>query len=83
MDAGKIGKRKAEGAGVPQAWVWSHYQGRSPQIEREHEEADQVDPMLFEGKGLYPIATAIGLAIAVAVILGLVWLFTPNRPTLG
>jgi hypothetical protein len=36
--------------------------------------------MLFEEKGLHPLATALSLAIAVALILGLVWLFAP-RPS--
>ncbi|WP_292530176.1 OmpA family protein [Methylocystis sp.] len=34
--------------------------------------------MLFEEKGLHPFATALGLAAAVAIIMVLVWLFTPQ-----
>jgi homospermidine synthase len=36
--------------------------------------------MLFEEKGLHPSATALGLAIAVAIVLGLVWLIAA-RPS--
>jgi outer membrane protein OmpA-like peptidoglycan-associated protein len=81
MAAGKIGRREADGAGVPQAWVWSQYRGRLlTQIERKRD-IDQADLMLFEQKGLRPFGTALGLAIAVAIILGLVWLFTPQVPS--
>jgi len=67
---------------TPQARVRSHYRGRLPsQIEREHEDIDQEDPMLFEEKGLHPFAIALGLAAAVFIIVGLVWLFTPQVPS--
>ena len=33
--------------------------------------------MLVEEKGLHPLATVLGLGIALAIILALVWLFTP------
>jgi hypothetical protein len=73
-------QREVRSAGVPQAWVWSQYRGESPRSEGEHGAGAEEDPMLYEEKGLHPFATALGLAIAVAVIVGLVWLFT-SRPT--
>ena len=81
MGAGRIGRREAEGAGVPQAWVWSHYKGECLPFEGEHGSAADEDPMLFEERALHPFATALGLAAAVAIIMGFVWLFTPQVPS--
>lgn len=73
-------EREARNTGVPQAWVWSQYRGESPPSEGAYGSAPEADPMLFEEKGLHPSATALGLAIAVAVVLGLVWLIAA-RPS--
>jgi outer membrane protein OmpA-like peptidoglycan-associated protein len=72
---------------APQAWVWSQYRGEFPPPEEEYGSAGEEDPMLFEEKGLHPLATALGLVVAVAIIIVLVWwLFTPlipSSPTIG
>lgn len=81
MGAREKEQREAQNRGLPQAWVWSHYKGGFPQFEGEHGLVAEEDPMLFEEKGLHPSATALGLAIAVAIIVGLVWLFTPQVPS--
>jgi hypothetical protein len=81
MGAREEEQREAQNRGLPQAWVWSHYKGGFPQFEGEHGLVAEEDPMLFEEKGLHPSATALGLAIAVAIIVGLVWLFTPQVPS--
>ena len=70
-------EHEARNTGVPQAWVWTQYGGESPPSEGEYGSAAEEDPMLFEEKGLHPFATALGLAAAVAIIMVLVWLFTP------
>ena len=71
-------EHEARNTGVPQAWVWTQYRGESPPSEVEYGSAAEEDPMLFEEKGLHPFATALGLAAAVAIIMVLVWLFTPQ-----
>ena len=74
-------EREARNAGAPRAWVRGQYLGESQQFEGEPGSAAYEDPMLFEEKGLHPVETALGLAVAVAIIVGLVWLFTPQVPS--
>lgn len=76
MGANEKEPLEAKYAGAPQAWVWSRYKGEIPQLEGEHGSAADEDPMLYEEKGLHPFATALGLAIAVGIVLGLAWFFT-------
>lgn len=81
MGASRKEEREARNAGVPQAWVWSQYRGESPPSEGAYGLTADEDPMLFEEKGLHPFATALGLAAAVAIIVVLAWLFTPQVPS--
>jgi hypothetical protein len=77
MGAKEKEQREARDAGVPPAWVWSQYRGERRQSDGEqHGSVADEDPMLFEERGLHPLMTALCLAMAVAIILGLVWLFT-------
>jgi outer membrane protein OmpA-like peptidoglycan-associated protein len=71
-------EHEARNTGVPQAWVWSLYTGKVPQSEHGRQQASDADPMLHEARVLHPLATALGLAIGVGIILGLVWLFAPG-----
>lgn len=80
MDAREKEEREARNADVPQAWVWSQYRGESPRFEGEHGSAAEEDPMLYEEKGRNPFATALGLAAAVVIIMGLVWLLAHQIP---
>ncbi len=66
------GDRTPQDVGVPQAWVWSRYKGELP---------ESGTPALYEEKGLHPVETALALVISVAIILLLVWLFTPASPS--
>ncbi len=75
------GDRTPQDVGVPQAWVWSRYKGELPESGNQHEVAGDVAPMLYEEKGLHPVETALALLISVAIILLLVWLFTPASPS--
>jgi outer membrane protein OmpA-like peptidoglycan-associated protein len=82
MGTSKMGQRDAQGVEVPQAWIWSHYRGVLPQGESKRGQAyDPPDPMLYEEKSAHPFATALGLAISVGIIVGLVWLFMPATPS--
>jgi outer membrane protein OmpA-like peptidoglycan-associated protein len=71
-------EHEARNTGVPQAWVWSLYTGKVPQSEHGRQQASDADPMLHEARVLHPLATALGLAIGIGIILGLVWLFAPG-----
>jgi hypothetical protein len=68
---------RADGqASVALAWVWSQYRGEFPQSAGERNAISKADARASTMSGKEPSLVWLGLAAAILVVGGLVWLFS-------